>query len=925
MSQSGSSPNLSPVDRQFVSLGRVLQYLREVEDMDGAIAATLDYLRTNFEYKLLWIATYDRENHRLVGRGGVTPAGEIKFLKERMALQPGDLMDQVILQRKPVPIADLRQEKRSGEWQKVAQKFEVQGTIVFPIYHSETSYGLALLGSHLWNVVPRTDEKARLAMVFGTLGQTLHRVEQHWQQQQTKRPDITLLAMLERLRALDALAARLEEVVERTHQFVMPTRTCIYWFEREHRYFWRRTVNRKGGRHQNDVTAGLTVNNAPALYQALAKDQMVVVADINTQPGGILNHRLMEQMEAVALMAAPIVFQGELMGFLSIESTEPRLWSEDEKNFTRAAAQLVALTAPLDEMEATVRRVEADRILTTGIAKAVFSSEDVIDSLQNAAEQLCDRLGAERFWLASYNPDTEQFDTAFQFHPKNRRPLPKSLSPLSEVDWQMMEQSFETIAIETLDGDYKFLSWRPVLVDLEVKSLLLCSTSIGKKLEGILAIAHEAPRSWTRPEREMVKAVAQQVGLIVRQGQLQRETDTRLRLYQAIQYGLVTLQQVGTLEQLHPLGIQTIAQVMEAPMAALVTWLPGRPGGQLAAQYATAEEFKLKAAEPILSIDQDDLVQWALQSESFLTLKVEDLTENTRRWLNGPGLGQLLVMALRTSPDHRPTGLLVLGDKPERRWLDRQLQAFHMLVNQLAWSRRHLVLVETLQSQRQELERLNWYKHRRIEDVYRAVGSGVQRLLEVENQIGDGAPSLRVQQSLKQLQASLSPLPQMIRKEQWRLRVNYETAPLAGILKRSLERVEGPIRQRQMWSQVHNQANVTIGGDIAKFEMVVHEILLFSCGRSAVGGRIDIWCRQIDEKSLELSITDFGEIEGELLKALHEGRELDILAPSVLDRPPGLHLAICQQLMQEAGGELTLYQLEDNRVLSRLILPIAAA
>ncbi|HAN46000.1 MAG TPA: histidine kinase, partial [Cyanobacteria bacterium UBA8156] len=187
MSQSGSSPNISPVDRQFVSLGRVLQYLREVEDIDGAIAATLDYLRTGFEYKLLWIATYDRENHRLMGRGGVTPAGEIKFLKERMALQPGDLMDQVILQRKPVPIADLRQEKRSGEWQKAAQKFEVQGSIVFPIYHGETSYGLALLGSHLWNVVPRTDEKARLAMVFGTLGQTLQRVEQHWQQQQTKR------------------------------------------------------------------------------------------------------------------------------------------------------------------------------------------------------------------------------------------------------------------------------------------------------------------------------------------------------------------------------------------------------------------------------------------------------------------------------------------------------------------------------------------------------------------------------------------------------------------------------------------------------------------------------------------------------------------------------------------------------------------
>jgi signal transduction histidine kinase len=182
---------------------------------------------------------------------------------------------------------------------------------------------------------------------------------------------------------------------------------------------------------------------------------------------------------------------------------------------------------------------------------------------------------------------------------------------------------------------------------------------------------------------------------------------------------------------------------------------------------------------------------------------------------------------------------------------------------------------------------------------------------------------LRLQHSLKQLQASLSPLPQIIRKEQWRLRPNFETAPLAGLLKRSLERVDAIIKQRQMWSQVHNQASVIIAGDIAKIEMIIHELLLFACGRSEVGGRVDIWCRQIDERSLEVSITDNGEIDPNLLMEMHEGRSPDILAPSVLDQPPGLHLAICQSLMHEAGGDLSIYKLEDNRILSRLILPLS--
>jgi hypothetical protein len=379
-------------------------------------------------------------------------------------------------------------------------------------------------------------------------------------------------------------------------------------------------------------------------------------------------------------------------------------------------------------------------------------------------------------------------------------------------------------------------------------------------------------------------------------------------------------------ERLHPLASQLMAQVMQAPLCVLVTWMPGRPGGQIASSFASLDDFKLNLTDTMLPVESDPLVQWSLQTEGILPLTVHDLLDETRQWLNAPGIDAILAVALRTTPDHQPTGMILVADRGGRRWLDRHLQAFSMLSNQLAWSRRHLVIVDSLQHQRQELERLNWYKQRRIEDVYRSVGNGVQRLLELEskNNGGDTINNMRLQQSLKQLQSSLSPLPQIIRKEQWRLRPNFETAPLAGMLKRSLERVDALIRQRQMWSQVHNQANVVVGGDIAKIEMIIHELLLFACGRSEVGGRIDLWCRQIDERSLELSITDYGEIEPALLDELREGRSVDVLAPSILDQPPGLHLSICQSLMQEAGGELSLYKLEDNRILSRLILPLSA-
>jgi cytolysin (calcineurin-like family phosphatase) len=77
-----SQARANPADRQFVNLGRVMQVLREDENVDNLIASTIDYLRDNFEYKLVWVGLYDRVNHRLIGKGGSTPAGEIKFLKK---------------------------------------------------------------------------------------------------------------------------------------------------------------------------------------------------------------------------------------------------------------------------------------------------------------------------------------------------------------------------------------------------------------------------------------------------------------------------------------------------------------------------------------------------------------------------------------------------------------------------------------------------------------------------------------------------------------------------------------------------------------------------------------------------------------------------------------------------------------------------
>lgn len=912
-------------DKQLVALGRVLQTLREEENSDVLIETVIHYLQAEFDYNVVWLGLYDRLEHRLLGKGGVTPTGDTAFLKQRFSLHPGDMLEQVVIQQRPVAISDLREELRAGEWRKAAQKFNTQGTVIFPIRYRDRCYGVTLLGSSIWGVSPKSDEKARLSMILGEFAASLFKIETEWQRQQTRHPDESLLKLLGQMRSLTGLGPRLEAVVEETHQFIQPTRTSVYWYERERRYFWRRIGNRQrttGFGEINQAASGITVQEVSGFYQALAADQLVSIGEAHSSLKADTTSRLMQQIKARSLLAAPILFQDELQGFLAVEGNEPRIWTDHEKNFLRGTAQMIALAAPLDAMEGTIAQSRSDQELTAEVARSIYDEEDWKTTLKQAADQLCKRLKAERFLVLVYDKETNRFETSYQSHPSNRRPLGLLLDGLSETDQKMLRRSTGAISIENLDGDLKLVAWRDRLLELGVRSLILCNTAIGHAPEGIVVVCHEAPRSWSRAEQDLVRVVSQQIGFILHQWQLQRQTEQQHKINQAVQGGLKTMQQSQHLNELQQASLQHITQVLQAPLAVLISWLPGQVTGKILSSPPPNDRFSVNSDVPLL-IHVDPLVQWALDSQEAITLPIEAIPGESRHWLYGKGIGQILVVALRTAAASEPTAVVIVADEVERHWSERHLTALDALVRQLAWSRYYLLLTQRLTTRQLEMERLSWYKHRRLEETQRSVLAGLKRLDELGNP-KEPLFATRQQQLLRQVKDAIAPLEPVIQEEEWKVRPFPSTIALITLLKRSLERVDPLFKQRQLWSQVHDETNLTLGGDIAKIELVIYELLLAASERSPIGGRIDLWCRQIDNRWFELLITDAGHIEPRLLDELESGRQ-DWLAPSLLDQPPGLHLLICQSIMKLIGGELNVYKLEDGRTTSRLVVPLAVS
>ncbi|MBD2256156.1 GAF domain-containing protein [Pseudanabaena sp. FACHB-2040] len=921
MSQSHTGP---AYEKQMVSLGRVLQTLRDAQTGDEAVRVALDHVRSEFDFEVSWIGLYDRVNHKLLTKACHAPKG-LRFIRTHLNLTPGDVMEQVVIQQRPLIVADFQNEPRGGEWVAIAKNLALQSGVLFPIRRQDVCFGILLLGSQRWGISPTTGERAHLSMLMNFLGDALYQHEAEAQRQQIKRPDQPLLTLLEKLGTLEGLDSRLRAVCQETQKFIKPSRTRIFWFEPKGNYFWLRSQpNQKQFVSNVDESATPTlmipIEDVRGFHQSLTNNQLIVVGEIQSSLKATVTERMMQLLKACSFMAAPILYQGNLLGFVAVEGDTARIWSEPEKFFLQGVARLVALALPVSETDDRIRQMEANQRLTSGVVRGIHSDLDWRKALEVCATDLSSLLSVRQFIVLIFDEDWGGYELCFQSQVAQTKGVPMAWPGLDDVDWQMLERSTVAVCVEDIGHDLKLMAWRPILHTLGVRSVMACNVAPGNAPKGVVLVCDQISRHWTPLESSLLEAVSRQLGLLLHQWQLQRQMDQQEHVYDSIQWGLRTIQRTYDLEILEKNTIQHLAQLLQLSAVALVSWQPGEEVARVSQASVQDKEFWVDE-DCEVSVGSDAILNWALQTDGILPLVLEDLPDISRHWVSGPTACKFLVMALRTAPDHRPTAVLVAVGRPERRWAEHHTNLLTLMTNQLAWSRRHLSLVAMLTTQREQLEQLNWYKQHRFEELYRLLYKHAQRLTELSQNDLESQPH---QQALRELESLMDSMKPTLSREDWQLHGEYQTTPLISLLTRLMERVNGLIQQQQLWTKVHNESNLVIGGDIAKIELVLCELMGAACLRSQPGGRIDIWCRQVDRYWLELSITDDGEMTPRLIEELQKGRPDDPLAPSTLDEPPGLHFAICKTLMEQMGGEFNLSRLEDNRILSRVLLPIAS-
>jgi len=918
-----SSPN---PERRLAALARILKLLRETEDLDRLVASLLENLKEELHYSVLWFGLYERVQHQVISQGYLAPKPH-RLFKSNFALSPGDLMEQVVIQQRPLIINDLRVESRIASWNSLAEECGIQGALIFPVRRRDVCYGLLLMGSTQWGQTISNSDRTFISTICSALADVLHKREQTLQTQQRKDPGIAICSLIDQLREIRDRDDQLETIARSIFQFIEPDRVRIFWLDATEFTFWERLVvqsrQAKAMKRYSAERPGLTISATEirGVYQVLKNQQPLVIGEAHSSHTASVPDRFMQLLKAGALMVAPIFEHQTFLGFISVESKHPRVWLDTNREYLTSVANLAGLMMPSLSVEEIRQQSDADVQLLTGLVRSIQNDTDWYQTLETCGKDVCQKLGAQQFLVLLHDAERGGYNVVFRKILASRKRLPSAWPTLDEVDWQMLESSETAIAINDLTNDLKLLAWRENFQTLETQSLLACNVAPGNAPEGIVVVASQSPRQWTPAEAQLLQKIARQIGLILRQWQLQRQTDQQEDLYSSIQWGLRTLQQTFHLEKLEEAGCEYLVDLLEASLVVLVTWQTGEPIAQVSQVVSRHIDFSADR-EAEIPIGSDAIINWAQQTNGPLPVTWEDFPEDTRQWISGPPESKFLLVALKTTDKHVPNGLWIVANRRDRKWTDHQFTLVSLLSNQLAWSRRHLSVVDLLISRQESLEALNWYKHNRLAEVYRQLEAALQRLSDPITQ-GKGLTAQRQLQLVRQLTTLTNGVEHVLKTEAWELQSHHQTTPLISLLNRLMERVNPLIQARHLWAKVHNDSNVIIAGDLEKIEFVLFEVMVAACERSPEQGRLDIWCRPLDRTLIELAITDDGDVPRQLLKDLKNGRPDDILVPSLLDFPPGLHFSICQTLMQQTGGEFSLQKLDDGRIMSRVVLTIA--
>jgi PAS domain S-box-containing protein len=274
------------------------------------------------------------------------------------------------------------------------------------------------------------------------------------------------------------------------------------------------------------IGAELDLEGSPLLTQLLS-GQVIHVPD--TSQSDPIVRAMSVRLGVRAMILAPITYNGHTAATIALEQFDnPRVFSKDEIKLLELVTEQTAVALYQAELYREAQEASRRDALISKLSSAIHSSLDSEAVLRAIVDELGVALSVCRCRMALFpTPLPEMVPVNHEYVAAccaDRSSVLQEIQTVNNPFLQSVLAQENPVAIGNPANDVRFAPLRTRLEAGGVKSILTTAIRVDGKPIGILSLHHcDRPHRWTQWEADLVKSVANQAAVAIRQAELYRE------------------------------------------------------------------------------------------------------------------------------------------------------------------------------------------------------------------------------------------------------------------------------------------------------------------------------------------------------------------------------------------------------------------
>jgi PAS domain S-box-containing protein len=270
----------------------------------------------------------------------------------------------------------------------------------------------------------------------------------------------------------------------------------------------------------------LDLDGSPVLPQVLSG----TIIDIpDTSHSDEIVRAMSVRLGVRAMVLAPISYSGLTAATIALEQFDnPRVFNEDEIKLLELVTEQTAVALYQAELYREAQDAARRDALISKIGSAIHSSLDSETVLRSIVDELGVALSVCRCRMALFpSPLPELVPVNHEFVAEccaDRGSVLQEIQTVNNPFLQSVLSHYDPVAVGDPANDPRFAPLRTRLETGRVKSILTTAIRVDGKPIGILSLHHcDRPHRWTRWESDLVRSVADQAAVAIRQAELYRD------------------------------------------------------------------------------------------------------------------------------------------------------------------------------------------------------------------------------------------------------------------------------------------------------------------------------------------------------------------------------------------------------------------